>query len=532
MAYLDGQTQKSYYDKESFGSYQFVSLEDVVSQFMVAYVGDEKNIRKVSRTDVAFHAQRGLAELTFDTFKSFKSQSISLPPTLVMPLPHDYVNYTRLSWCDASGIKHPLYRTNDTSNPFEIKQDEDGLYDFPFQQEVFSNSNFTNGLNGWTKSPQVVLAPGVGGVQTSIKVDESASNPVVTFKTNASGGPSNGGSSYGYATYIYQEIDASGFDYVSFKATATTTAASSITITQAEAEAAINYAIDPVLGETRNIAGTFNKPGSTVRVGLSTQPPSDDISMQNYVFNGVQYYTPTTNSNPSYFDLGYIEWAQGETGEKTYVGESLNLSAVSGPVYLVAISIIDHVDIDTVNYSSSLLFDTATVDDIAIYKLGATKTLTEVEKGISSTWKKFKSISPAELENDSYANNDYQRVPDEKYGIDPAHAQTNGSFYIDDRIGRIHFSSNVSGRTVILDYISDSLGTDAEMQVHKFAEEAIYRYINYAILSTKSNVAEYVIRRAKKEKFAAVRQAKLRLSSIKLEDITQTLRGKSKQIKH
>ena len=54
----------------------------------------------------------------------------------------------------------------------------------------------------------------------------------------------------------------------------------------------------------------------------------------------------------------------------------------------------------------------------------------------------------------------------------------------------------------------------------------------YAILSTRANTNENIVRRYKKEKFAAVRTAKLRLSSIKLEEITQILRGKSKQIKH
>jgi len=70
------------------------------------------------------------------------------------------------------------------------------------------------------------------------------------------------------------------------------------------------------------------------------------------------------------------------------------------------------------------------------------------------------------------------------------------------------------------------------MQVHKFAEDAMYKWISYGVLSSKANIPEYVVRRAKKEKFAATRQAKLRLSNIKLEEITQTLRGKSKQIKH
>ena len=120
----------------------------------------------------------------------------------------------------------------------------------------------------------------------------------------------------------------------------------------------------------------------------------------------------------------------------------------------------------------------------------------------------------------------------ERYGLDPQHAQANGSFYIDCVSGKIHFSSNISGKTVVLDYISDSLGTDAEMQVHKFAEEAMYKWIACAILSTRANVPPFQIAMIKKEKFAAVRQAKLRLSNIKLEEITQILRGKSKQIKH
>jgi len=119
-----------------------------------------------------------------------------------------------------------------------------------------------------------------------------------------------------------------------------------------------------------------------------------------------------------------------------------------------------------------------------------------------------------------------------RYGLDPQHAQANGSFYIDNQSGKIHFSSNVSGKTVILDYISDSLGTDGEMQVHKFAEEAMYKCIAHAIVATRANTPEQLVRRFKKERFAAIRTAKLRLSNLKLEELTQILRGKSKQIKH
>ena len=70
------------------------------------------------------------------------------------------------------------------------------------------------------------------------------------------------------------------------------------------------------------------------------------------------------------------------------------------------------------------------------------------------------------------------------------------------------------------------------MQVHKFAEEAMYRCLLHAVASSKINTPEYMVQRLKKEKFAAIRNAKLRLSNLKLEELTQVLRGKSKWIKH
>ena len=85
---------------------------------------------------------------------------------------------------------------------------------------------------------------------------------------------------------------------------------------------------------------------------------------------------------------------------------------------------------------------------------------------------------------------------------------------------------------MVLDYISDGIGTETEMVVHKFAEEAMYKWLLHAILSTRVNIPEHIVNRYKKERFAAIRQAKLRLSNIKLEEITQVLRGKYKQIKH
>ena len=98
--------------------------------------------------------------------------------------------------------------------------------------------------------------------------------------------------------------------------------------------------------------------------------------------------------------------------------------------------------------------------------------------------------------------------------------------------GNIHFGSNFSGKTIILHYISDHHGIEDEEIVHKFAEEAMYKWIAYGCLSARADTPEYVIQRFKKEKFAETRKAKIRLSNIKIEEIAQIMRNKSKWINH
>ena len=119
-----------------------------------------------------------------------------------------------------------------------------------------------------------------------------------------------------------------------------------------------------------------------------------------------------------------------------------------------------------------------------------------------------------------------------RYGSTPEHLQVNGVFVHDEANGQFGFSSNLSEKILTLHYVSDGLGTDAEMQIHKMAEEALYKHVAYAILSSKQNVPEYIINRFKKERRAAMRNAKLRLSNVKLAEIAATMRNKSKQIKH
>ena len=156
-----------------------------------------------------------------------------------------------------------------------------------------------------------------------------------------------------------------------------------------------------------------------------------------------------------------------------------------------------------------------------------------LEANDSTTWTKYKANKIEDATDTERTREDLRELNiGQRYGLDPQHSQNNGSFFIDNMRGKIHFTSNLSGKIVILKYISDSLGTEAEIQVHKLAEEAIYKYIAYGILSTSANIPPVLVQQLKRERFAEMRKAKLRLSNIKLEEISQVMRGKSKQIKH
>jgi len=119
-----------------------------------------------------------------------------------------------------------------------------------------------------------------------------------------------------------------------------------------------------------------------------------------------------------------------------------------------------------------------------------------------------------------------------RYGLAPEVAQLNGWFTIDEREGKFSFSSNLANQLIILEYISDGLSSDLDTKVPKMAEEAMYMHIAYSILAGRSGIQEYVVRRYKIDRRAALRNAKIRLSNIKLEEFTQIMRGKSKIIKH
>ena len=296
---IPGTNDNNYYNNASlYGDYQFLTLEEIVKTFMATYVGVGKICENVRSSDVSFHAGRALQEFNYDVFRSIKSQEITVPNTLQMILPRDFVNHVKVSYTDSAGIKHILYPVRQTSNPVDVTQDANGNY---------------------------------------------------TFTDNA-------------------------------------------------------------------------------------------------------------------------------------------------------------LDTDSTN--------------------------------ISTTWENYKSQVEFERQQDDYTDDDYKHLRNERYGLDPQYAQINGSYYIDYTNGKMHFSSSVSGKTLVLDYISDGMNAadaggipSVSAIVHKFAEEAMYKHILYGCLSALAQ-PHPMLAMIKKERFAETRKAKIRLSNIKIEELAQIMRGGSKWIKH
>ena len=452
---LLNQTQQNYYDGNDYGGYQFTSLNDIITQFIIAYVGEDKIIYKIKRTDVAFHAQRAMQELSFDTFKSCKSQEITVPGTLQMTLPQDYVNYTKISWVDSAGIKHPLYPTNRTSNPSSNPlQDSDGDFTLQTVGTLVINTN-------------------------TIDLDGEYKDILVGMKITCPYIPAN--------TYVGATSNTGGITKISMQDFGGTD---------------INPLI-PTGAGTTSIGNTGTTLTFTNADGSLVLPQKSSYIVENLSWNLTDHKITGTASELTDIKIGMLVYHD------------------DFPVGTEVINV----------YDTTIVVSHIPVTGSIAVTSGGEILFVSPDKADTDTWANYKSNTPSENNNDDYEDDTYWPLDGQRYGLDPQHAQTNGSFYIDCVSGKIHFSSNISGKTVILDYISDSLGTDEEMQVHKFAEEAMYRWILHAIASGRIQTQQ-IVPRLKKEKFAAVRQAKLRLSNIKLEELTQILRGKSKWIKH
>lgn len=119
------------------------------------------------------------------------------------------------------------------------------------------------------------------------------------------------------------------------------------------------------------------------------------------------------------------------------------------------------------------------------------------------------------------------------YNTDRSKIHKNGAFQINKERGVIQFSSEVTDKTIVLEYISDGMyqRTDADLKVHKFAEEALYSFIYFNLVKRSRTTPMGEKTRAEKEWWNSRRRARKRLAGLTYDNIRQTLLGGSRTIK-
>ena len=105
------------------GLYQYTNLDDVINNFIVAYVGPGKVITAAPRHEVAFWAQRCVQEFNYDMFPTDTNLEFELGPTRTILLPNDFVRMTRISWIDAQGLERPITRNRQGAPAKAVLQD-------------------------------------------------------------------------------------------------------------------------------------------------------------------------------------------------------------------------------------------------------------------------------------------------------------------------------------------------------------------------------------------------------------------------
>jgi hypothetical protein len=126
-------------ENENWGSYQYVSLEDIVNNFMLMYAGNHSLINNEERFKVLFHAKRAIQELNYDAFKEIKILELQVCDNLRFVLPPDYVNWVRIS-IYKDGVLRPLTENIQTNYSDAYLQDHECKILFDDQGNVLKPS--------------------------------------------------------------------------------------------------------------------------------------------------------------------------------------------------------------------------------------------------------------------------------------------------------------------------------------------------------------------------------------------------------
>ena len=127
----------------NWGSYQYVSLQDIVNNFMLMYQGNHELVNNINRFQILFHAKRGIQELNYDAMKEIKVLQLDVGNNSRFILPADYVNWVRISLYDNDGQLRPLTENIQTNYSNAYLQDNDCAILFDQDGNILKPENST-----------------------------------------------------------------------------------------------------------------------------------------------------------------------------------------------------------------------------------------------------------------------------------------------------------------------------------------------------------------------------------------------------
>ncbi len=212
MAYI---TAYQYYENggatpedANWGSYQYVSLMDIVNNFQLMYNGNSNLVNSKNRFPILFHAKRAVQELNYDAFKEIKILELDVCDNLRFVLPPDYVNWVRISMYK-DNLLMPLTENIQTNysgaylqdNNCRILFDQDGNVLKPEHSDLdfdritkqkksiyLNDSNELNGTEGWLWEGNWYFDYAIGA-RYGLNTETANINP--TFKIDSKGGVIN-----------------------------------------------------------------------------------------------------------------------------------------------------------------------------------------------------------------------------------------------------------------------------------------------------------------------------------------------------
>ena len=107
------------------GSYQYMSLVDIVNNFREFYVGEDKVIDNCKVKDIRFHAKQIIKKLYYDAFRVIKVMEIEVDSSGRAVMPHDYVDYIRVSY-EKNGVLYTMHENNHTKTALAYLKDGNG----------------------------------------------------------------------------------------------------------------------------------------------------------------------------------------------------------------------------------------------------------------------------------------------------------------------------------------------------------------------------------------------------------------------